>query len=143
MSQKAFNIIFLILISGAIIIGIVALIKALNPKFLPNPDGTPSDGLGGALANILSQAPTWLGNLFGSQCDPKKLGYTKDGKYNPTKCGYGTLNCDPNRKGYEIDGTPNILCGKDYTGCDVLKCDASRYGYNECGFPDINCGFGG
>lgn len=148
MEQRTWNWIFGIAGGIALILGIVAIIKAYSPKTLSPVDeaGNPKKGLAGAFANIVSNVTNsdwWTSFTTGGKCDPNKLGYTMNGNYNPSKCGYGNVQCDPNKIGYELDGTPNPNCGKAYEGCDYTKCDPNRNGYNQCGLPDINCGFGG
>lgn len=115
MSQKTINIIIIVLISIAIIIGIFAFIQS-NKQPAPRPDGTlpPKQGFGAALGTVLSQAieGDWWKNLVGQKkCDPNNLGFQIDGVYNPSKCGTPSgLECDPNRAGWNKAGFLDVNC---------------------------------
>lgn len=139
-SQRTINISLIIALLLGITIAVMAYIRSgKTPPPTPEDPNPKPYGLGGAFASILAQAGGLISNLFTGACDPKREGYTKGGQYKPEKCGYVAIDCDPNRVGFEKDGTPNALCGKDYTGCDYNKCDPNRYGWNECGFLDNRC----
>lgn len=124
--QKTINIFLIILLVIALVLGVVGLVKASQPPVPVDPNAPPPPpGLGTAFGNILSNvfSSNWWKNIFKKDaifspedCDPNRIGYTKDGKYD-TRC--------------------TVFTPKDL-GC-TGACDPNRLGWNDCGLPDNNC----
>lgn len=124
MSQKGINILILVLLGIALIIGILSLIQS-NKRPAPNASGVipAKAGFGAAIASTLQQAlkSDWWKNLFNKDSD------------------YAKTNCNPNRAGYNKNGILDPSCGGGANACDPFACDPNRAGYNMCGDRGFPC----